>query len=247
MFKRWRLQCGAYLIDFVHPVAGKFKHQFTRLYCSGHGSGVKRAGSSLKDPGYHYSWFLLRMDSASPQKMTSLASSRFKIWVVSTPRERPWALVYRGAVAQVGAALPLSDTEAGSRCALCIYTWKREKQTRTTVRWHINLVTLILLWDELIREKQRYYWDTAKGQRPRVKLQLTLQISNCCGHDTVYVSEIHLVLMFLAEKATSYSREFKSLASLPGKPSITLSVKTKQKEQKVSGYRQYKCLYPFMH
>lgn len=36
--------CDRYLIDLVHPVAGKLKHQFTGLYCSRHGSGGQRAG-----------------------------------------------------------------------------------------------------------------------------------------------------------------------------------------------------------
>lgn len=45
-----------YLIHFIHPVAGKFKHQFTGLYRSRHRSAVQRAGSRLKYPPL---WLLL--------------------------------------------------------------------------------------------------------------------------------------------------------------------------------------------
>lgn len=134
------LQCDTYLIDFVHPVAGKFKHQFAGLDCSRHGSGVQRAGSSLKYPGYEDSWLFVCTDSASPHKMASLSSSCSLIWAVSAPRERPRAEFQRSAVAQVGAASSLSDTEAGSRCAWSIHTWQTEKEIGAKVRRHIRSV-----------------------------------------------------------------------------------------------------------
>lgn len=87
-FEMWVIRCDTHLVDFVHPVAGKFKHQFTGLYCSRHGSGVQRAGSSRKYPGYDYSWLLLCADSASLHKMASLSPSCSLIWLVSETTSR---------------------------------------------------------------------------------------------------------------------------------------------------------------
>lgn len=46
-----------YLIDFVHPIAGKFKHQFAGLYCSRHGNG----SSKVKEQPKISRWCLLQL------------------------------------------------------------------------------------------------------------------------------------------------------------------------------------------
>lgn len=80
-------------------------------------------GAALKYPGYDYFGLL----SFHLAKWLPLSSSRFSDLgrLGRSERERPQAGFQRSAVAQVGAASSLSDTEAGSRCAWSIYTWRR--------------------------------------------------------------------------------------------------------------------------
>ena len=122
------LRCDTHLVDFVHPVAGKFEHQFSGLHCSRHGRRVQRARSRLK---ISWLWLLRAPCQLPPRKMASPLVLPF-LWsrsvVALQERERPRAEFQRSAVAQVGAASSLSDTEAGSRCAWSIYTWRRGRQ-----------------------------------------------------------------------------------------------------------------------
>lgn len=85
-FPLWFLLSHLYLIDFVHPIAGKLKYQFGGLHRGRHGGGVQRAGSSLKYPGSDDSGSF--SESASPQEN---AFSVVVVLTVSALGETPQA------------------------------------------------------------------------------------------------------------------------------------------------------------
>ena len=126
-----------YLIDFIHPIAGEFKHQLTGLHCSRHGGGVQRAGSSLKYPGWDYSASFSAQRDASqngyPVVVLLLFSDLGAPRERERERERPRAKFQRSAVVQVGAASYLCDTEAGS----LVHQHLAETERQIVVRRHI--------------------------------------------------------------------------------------------------------------
>lgn len=101
---------STHLVDFIHPVAGEFKDQFTGLDCGCHDGGVQRA--ALKCPN---TLLALSARFKTKQRPPVLRFRQLAISVQEGDHQR-------STLAQMGAASSLSDTEAGSRCAWSIYT-----------------------------------------------------------------------------------------------------------------------------
>lgn len=126
-----RVMWHMYLADFIHPIAGKLKHEFTGLYCSRHGGGVggreqpQISAITIAAPALHRKKLSFTSRDGFPVVvLLFLLLSNVGGWRSERERERerPRAEFQRSAVAQVGAASSLSDTEAGSRCTWSIYT-----------------------------------------------------------------------------------------------------------------------------